>query len=168
MPKIIENLENRLVEEAGKQIAQLGYSAMTIRSVAKGCGVGIGTVYNYFPSKDALVATWLLRDWKECITGINTVSGSSNSPAPVVRCIHDQLQQFAQRHQAVFQDETAAASFSDSVSRYHSLLRQQLAEPLEKFCNSGFAAEFIAEALLTWTMAGKNYDELYGMIEKLF
>ena len=34
MPKIIENLENRLIEEARKQIEEAGYSAMTIRSVA--------------------------------------------------------------------------------------------------------------------------------------
>ena len=48
MPKIIENLENRLIREAEKQIAESGYAAMTIRSVAKACGVGVGTVYNYF------------------------------------------------------------------------------------------------------------------------
>ena len=168
MPKIIENLESKLIEEARKQIGESGYGAVTIRSIAKGCGVGVGTVYNYFPSKDALLATWLLRDWKECTTAINAVSTYSDSPAPVVNCIHDQLRQFAQRHQAIFRDETAAVSFAGSFSRYHSLLRQQLAEPLEKFCGDPFAAEFIAEALLIWTMAGKNIDELYGMIEKLF
>ena len=44
MPKKIINLESRLVEEARKQIEEVGYSAMTIRSVAKACGVGVGTV----------------------------------------------------------------------------------------------------------------------------
>ena len=34
MPKIIENLENRLIEEAKKQIQEQGYGAVTIRSVA--------------------------------------------------------------------------------------------------------------------------------------
>ena len=61
MPKIIENLEARLMEEAKKQVLQSGYGAMTIRSVAKGCGVGIGTVYNYYPSKDALLAAYMIR-----------------------------------------------------------------------------------------------------------
>ena len=42
MPKIIKNLESRLIEEAKQQIRQSGYSAMTIRSVAKACGVGAG------------------------------------------------------------------------------------------------------------------------------
>lgn len=168
MPKIIENLESRILEEARRQIEASGYNALTIRSVASSCGVGVGTVYNYFPSKDTLVATYMLQDWTERVTAINAVGVYSDSPEAVVRCIYDQLMAYAARHHTIFQDEAAAASFSGSFSRYHGLLRSQLAQPLRKFCGSDFSAEFIAEALLTWTMAGKSFDELYGMIEKLF
>lgn len=168
MPKIIENLENRLIEEARRQTEETGYGTMTIRSVAKSCGVGVGTVYNYFHSKDDLVATFLLRDWNDCLSTILTASSCSDTPVPVARCIHDQLRCFGQRHQKLFQDKAAAASFAGSFSRYHGLLRGQLAEPMRKFCGSDFAAEFVAEALLTWTMSGKAFDEIYGMIGKLF
>lgn len=168
MPKIIENLESRLIGEAKKQIEESGYGAMTIRSVAAGCGVGVGTVYNYFPSKDAMVATYMLEDWKTCVAAIHAVSTYSQEPAPVVRCIFDQLRQYAAKNQAVFRDEAAAATFAGSFSKYHATLRQQLAEPLKKFCSGDFASDFIAEALLTWTMAGKTFDEIYGMIGKLF
>jgi len=63
MPKIIENLQQKLIEEARKQAEAGGYAAVTIRSVAKACGVGVGTVYNYFPSKDALLAAYMLEGW---------------------------------------------------------------------------------------------------------
>lgn len=168
MPKIIENLESKLIAEAKKQIEESGYSAMTIRSVAAGCGVGVGTVYNYFPSKEALIAKHLLDDWKQCVAAIQAVSTYSDTARPTVLCIYDQLTCFAHRHAAIFRDESAAASFTGSFSRYHSVLRAQLAQPLRKFCQSDFAAEFVAEALLTWTMAGKAFDEIYGMMEKLF
>jgi AcrR family transcriptional regulator len=168
MPKIIENLESKLTQEARRQIEEFGYQAVTIRSVAKACGVGVGTVYNYFQSKEDLLATYLLVDWKTCIAAIEAVSTYSESPAAVVRCIHDQLCRYAQRHQAIFRDEAAASSVAGSSSQYHGMLRGQLAAPLRKFCSTDFAAEFIAEALLTWTMAGKSFQEIYGMIEKLF
>lgn len=168
MPKIIENLESRLIEEAKKQIEESGYGTMTIRSVAKACGVGVGTVYNYFSSKEELVATHLLEDWKQCITAIRAVSTYSDFPRPVALCIYDQLISFAQRHLAIFRDEAAAASFAGSFGKYHGMLRAQLSQPLRKFCSSDFAADFLAEALLTWTMAGKTFDEIYGMMEKLF
>lgn len=168
MPKIIENLESRLIAEAKNQIEESGYSAMTIRSVAKACGVGVGTVYNYFSSKEELLATYLLSDWNDCVAAINAVSQYSDSPIPVVRCMFDQLLSFAQRHQAIFRDEAAASAFAGSFSHYHGLLRAQLAAPLQKYCSSDFASEFIAESLLTWSMSGKSFDDIYGMIDKLF
>ena len=168
MPKIIENLESRILAEARKQIEASGYGALTIRSVAKECGVGIGTVYNYFPSKDALVASYMLQDWKSCLEVITRVSRESDSPECIVRCMFDQLKLYTVRHQALFLDDTASAVFAQSFSRYHTMLRRQLAEPLLQYCGSEFAGEFVAEALLTWTMAGIEFDELYGMIRKLF
>jgi len=168
MPKIIENLEDRLVSVARKQIEESGYSAVTVRSVAKECGVGIGTVYNYFPSKDALVACYMLEDWKKCISAIEVVGTYSDTPTSVLHCMYDQLILFSNKHRSIFQDEAASSAFAGSFSKYHALLRSQLAAPLRKFCKDEFSADFIAEALLTWTMAGKDFDLISGILLKLF
>ena len=168
MPKIIHNLEQKLIEEAKAQVIANGYGAVTIRSVAKACGVGVGTVYNYFSSKDELLASYLLTDWKRCVDAINAVSAYSDRPEPVVRCIYDHLVGYAERHKAVFRDEAAVSGFAVSAGSYHPMLRDQLAAPLRKFCKDDFAAQFIAEALLTWTMAGAEFSQLRGMIERLF
>ena len=168
MPKIIENLETKLIEAAGEQLAQSGYGALTIRSVASSVGVGVGTVYNYFPSKDALVAGYLLREWNVCLNAIQEISNSSESPEDVLRCIHSQLWDYFRRHRMIFQDRDAAPAYAASMGRYHSMLRSQIASPLRKFCSSDFSAEFIAEAMLTWTVGGKAFSDIYGMIRKLF
>ena len=168
MPKIIENLKDRLLAEAKQQLAQGGYEAVTIRSIAKGCGVGVGTVYNYFPSKEALIATHLLEDWHGCLEKIQAAADSAESPQPVLACMYTQLVEFSDRHRAVFRAEAAIAGFAGSFSQYHGLLRTQLAEPLHKFCGDGFSTQFIAESLLTWSMAGKSFDAIYEVLKKLF
>ena len=168
MPKIIENLKDRLIAEAEKQIEESGYGAVTIRSVAKACGVGVGTVYNYFPSKEMLIATHLLADWKLCMDTVTRAAESATDPKSILQCIYQQLVSFADRHQAIFRDEAAAASFAGSFSQYHDLLRSQLAQPLVKFCSSDFTAQFVAESLLTWTMTGKTFDEIFEILKKLF
>ena len=168
MPKIIKNLERKLLEEARHQIEESGYSAVTIRSVAAACGVGVGTVYNYYASKDELLAAYMLEDWNVCITAITAVSNYSDHPRPVILCIYDQLKDYALRNRTIFSDAAAASAFAGISGRYHKVLRSQLATPLRKFCDCDFAAEFLAESMLTWTMAGIDFDELYGMIKKLF
>ena len=167
MPKIIENLRARLMKEARKQIVESGYTSMTMRSVAKACGVGIGTVYNYFPSKDALLAAYLLEDWNGCVAAIQESGATEVSALPVLLCIHTQLLEFTQRHYRIIQDETAATAASASSVHFHKLLRSQLAEPLRKFCDNSFLAEFLAEAMLDWTVAGKDFEEIYGILRKL-
>ena len=168
MPKIIENLKDRLIAEAKRQIEEAGYGAVTIRSVASSCGVGVGTVYNYFPSKEALIATHLLEDWSVCVDTIRQEAELSETADPVLKCMYEQLTGFAGRHQAIFRDETAASGFAGSFSQYHDRLRSQLAMPLGKFCGSDFEAQFIAESLLTWSMAGKSFDVIFEFLLNLF
>lgn len=167
MPKIIENLPQRLIEEARRQVEEAGFSAITMRSVAKSCGVGVGTVYNYFPSKEALVASFMLEDWKECVASIEDVAARSQTLEPVLRIIYEKLTLFMEQYDPIFRDSSAAASYTGSTSRYHSVLRSQLSAPVRKFCRDDFTAEFIAEAVLSWTVAGKDFDELNAVLLRI-
>jgi len=167
MPKIIKNLPQRLIEAARRQISENGYASLTIRSAANACGVGTGTVYNYFPSKDALIVAFMLEDWHECLAAIEAVQNTENTALSVLQCMHRELCGYIQAHQALFRDKDAAASFSASLGKYHALLRSQLSTPLLPFCQSEFEAEFLAEALLTWTAAGKGFEEIFTIIKKL-
>ena len=82
MPKIIQNLPEKLIEETRRQVMEVGYTALNMREIARNCGVGIGTVYNYFPSKDALIAQFLLQDWKVSLERIHlSVRESSDAEA---------------------------------------------------------------------------------------
>lgn len=174
MPKIIENVREKLLEESKRQVMELGYSNMTIRSVASACGVGVGTVYNYFSSKDMLVASFMLTDWQQCMEKLQTVSESSNNPPELLKCVYDELQVFIQKYIALFQDKSAGTSFASALPQRHEQLRSQIAAPLKKLCrqqtgaDADFLAEFIAENMLTWTMEGRTYEEISSILLLLF
>ena len=168
MPKIIENLEQRLLEEAGRQLQQTGYGAMTVRSVAAACGVGVGTVYNYFPSKDALLAAFMLEDWHVCMRSIEQCACAAEQCDVVLRCIYNQLTAFLQLHSSVFRDREAASHFGKAMGDYHGLLREQLAKPLRSFCADDFTAAFAAEALIAWTVQQVPFAQLLPVLQKLF
>lgn len=167
MPKIIENLESRLVEEARRQAWEGGYSAVTIRSVAAACGVGVGTVYNYFESKDALLAAFLLADWKDCLQAIEAAKAARPEPEAVLQAMYQQLKYYSGAHRTIFGDQSAVKIFSGTMGAYHGILRDQLAQPLVSFCSDPFRAQFAAEALLTWTMEGRPPEQLLPLLLSL-
>ena len=166
MPKIIENLKEHLLAETGRQLEAGGYEAVTIRSIASACSVGVGTVYNYFASKEALVAAYLLEDWTLCMERIRAKADASPTSEPVMRCMYEELVGYAARHASVFHDKAAEKGYANALGKYHALLRTELAAPMEKFTPSPFAAEFIAENLLTWSMAGIAFGELWELLKK--
>jgi hypothetical protein len=84
-----------------------------------------------------------------------------------MRTIHEKLRLFMEQYDPIFRDESATASYTAATSRYHGMLRSQLAAPIRKFCRDDFTAEFIAEAMLSWTVAGKDFDELKAVLLRI-
>lgn len=167
MPKIIKDLRNKLIEETKKQALEKGYTAVTIRSVAAGCKVGVGTVYNYFSSKDELFAAFMLEDWNAAMRRVGELAAASDNAAPVVKNLYDELSGFIRTHYSVLSDHGAIAAFRQSNESYHGMLRRSMAANLNGFFEDPFTAEFIAEAMLTWTVIGKSYDDIGKQINKL-
>ena len=167
MPKIIENVREQLLAVAKKQIEERGY-ANTIRSVAGECGLAVGTVYNYFKSKDMLIAGFVVEDWQSILAEIRGIKTSD--AREVLKTIYVALNLFADRHKALFTDPDAAKVFSAVFSERHKTLRGQISELILPLCTSDdaeFTAEFAAESLLTWTVAGSDFDRICPILLKI-
>ncbi len=168
MPKIIENVREQLLSEAKRQICENGYAKTTVRSVAAACGLGVGTVYNYFPSKDMLIASFMADEWHLCLDRMRNADKSD--VRAVMYVVYSELRSYTEAYRDLFSDKDAAKVFATVFSERHSMLRSQIAEIILPLCDAGdaFLADFIAESMLTWTVSGKEFDELYRIIERLF
>ncbi len=174
MPKIIENIREKLLTEAKRQVREQGYSSMTIRSVATACGVGTGTVYNYFPSKDMLIASFMLEDWMVCIETISKGMAQADDVKDALYCMYQELLKYKEKYQLLFNDENAEAGYNASFMKRHQLLREQLAEPIKAWTHNQdrvddkFLAEFVAENMLTLAMAGQDFELIASVLLQLF
>lgn len=162
MPKIIENLRSALLCEAKRQINEVGYGNTTIRSVASGCGVAVGTVYNYFKSKDMLIASFILEDWIGCLVAISNYPKENGYE--FLKFIHVKILEFIEKNEKLFNDKDAEHSFNISASKRHDQLRGQLAEQIMPIAEDKFLSEYVAEALLCWTVAGYDFDQIYTLL----
>ncbi len=64
MPKILPNLHEEILMVGRDLLDESGYQEFSMRAVAAHCGIGVGTLYNYFPSKQQMVAAILRADWE--------------------------------------------------------------------------------------------------------
>ena len=168
MPKILESVREQLLLTARAQIKQNGYAKTTIRSVAAECGIAVGTVYNYFPSKDMLIASFMAEDWRACFEAMQQ---GENAPKTRLNAIYTALRSFIDGHRDLFMDPEAARVYAAVFSARHSQLRSQLAGLILPLCaqqpDPAYLSTFIAEALLTWTVEGTPFAQLYPVISKL-
>ena len=164
MSRIIENLRDKLLGEACKQIETMGYSTMTIQSIAKACGVAVGTVYNYYSSKDQILAAYLEHKWEKYLDTIYIVSRYSRTYDAVIKCIYDQLKSFEENHQLLLRNADVGRIID---VQFQGLVCRQFAQALRKFTEGDIEAEIIAEALLIWIRRGKSFDDIHKNISKL-
>ena len=169
MPKILDSIKEQILSAARRQIESSGYAATTIRSVAAECGIAVGTVYNYFPSKDVLIATFVSEDWRACVDSL--AAQADGDARTRLKRIYDALLAFAERYRTLFSDADAEKTYQQAFWKRHKMLREQLASLILPMCKTApdgeYLAEFIAESLLVWTMEGKPFEQIYQILQRL-
>lgn len=56
--------KEEILEEAKKIIAQ-GSAQLSMRTLARQCGISVGSIYNYFPSREDLVVEVISQVWED-------------------------------------------------------------------------------------------------------
>lgn len=168
MPKKIENIRQLLLDKAKWLLEKEGYAKLTMRSVASACGLGVGTAYNYFSSKDMLIASFMLEDWRNALQKMQACQAKGVEKA---ECVYQNLLEFIAQHQTLFSDEGAQKSYLASSATWHKQLREQLSQAVLPACQGKeqeeFLSLFIADSLLSWSVEGRAFSDLKPIIEKL-
>ncbi len=155
MPKLIKNAKENIIREAKILLLAEGVSGLNMRTVATKVGVAAGTLYNYFPSKEHLIASIMLEDWITALAELKPLLEEAKSATDGCEIIFNMIQGFSDQHRATWQSHHNQAEYFALRKKYHKTLIDQLCEyirPLgERF---GFlfdetVAPFIAEVLLS-------------------
>ena len=173
MPKKIVNVRAKLLEEARRQIEERGYKETTVRSVASALSIGLGTLYNYFESKDMLVASFMLEDWTKIMGDIRLRLESKATAPEKLRFIYEGLLEYYKKHEVIFKDPGARRTFSHSTEERHPMLIRQISAMVLPILedsdieDKSLLSDFISEAMLTWANAGRAYCDLEPIFIKL-
>jgi AcrR family transcriptional regulator len=93
-PEAPEPRVERVLDSAAELLVRWGYQRVTIEDVARHAGIGKGTVYLHFRSKDALFLTVLMRVQRGIIERIADRMAADPRhvlPSRTMRCLYDEV-----------------------------------------------------------------------------
>lgn len=153
MPKKIDNLRQAILQQAKQLLLEKGYEAFTMRDTARGCGIAVGTLYNYFASKEMLAAGVMLEDWRAALRSMGGACEKAATLAEGLAAVYDGVVRFSDPYRGIWAGHGAGAQMPD-YARRHRLLVRQLADCLAPLLARTGAGElpqadvFLAENIL--------------------
>lgn len=95
MPKIIKDLEEKILETAQHLFTSESYAGVDMRRIATETGIATGTLYNYFPSKKDLLLAVVEHSWRVSMRRLEEgMSVNDDQEAPVACLIRLLYQEF--------------------------------------------------------------------------
>lgn len=174
MPKLIENLRERLLACAREILLSDGYDHLTIRDAAKRCDVAVGTVYNYFPSKDVLVASIMLEDWMQALSHMQREAEASACALDGLQAVFAGVAGFASIYHSAWAQYTARMNATPILRERHGLIVGQLTAIIRPLCERFHCLfhpslpAFLAETLLSASVdPDAGFGDLRPILDKL-
>lgn len=132
MPKIIEGAKESILHCTRKHLSETGYTSLSLRLIAKECHLGVGTIYNYFSSKEDLVAQVMLEDWFKCLAEMDRHIDTAIDAETGLIQIQQILKKYCTQYESLFKE---AESSAHVVSSRHDLLVSQMKERIQRLLN---------------------------------
>ncbi len=141
MPKNLNNVKEDILSVTRQLIKETGYSELNIRNIAARCGVATGTVYNYYSSKNQIIAEILLTEWNLMLRRIDQNIKASVTAIDKLEIIYNELNNFMINvHGEWFQThpiENTEDMNVNKISEKRKLLRNQISEKVFKVIDNG-------------------------------
>ena len=147
MPKIIENIEQKIFNAVVLLIRKHGYSAISMRMIAKESGIAVGTLYNYYSDKEELTTTIVYLSWKETLRSLEGILNKSMEPRKKLHLFLERLyEEISQRRgigsELMKHDLYKDEKFLEVQVEYTRIFRRMLLE-LEEEEGKTFEQDFI-------------------------
>jgi len=94
LPKLIDDPRQEILRQAKIIIVNDGFKGLNMRAVAKECSFAVGTIYNYFPTKDHLLAQLMADYWEEYYEVLENIDEEALDLLPKLRKMYEQLEIF--------------------------------------------------------------------------
>lgn len=154
-----QQVRDQILEAASKLIARLGYQSTTMRAVANDANISHQTLYNYFPTKAALVKALLSRDTARITASLNALfeAPHPNLLSLFTAAVSMLLEVLDRTGRALWREVTAVSlrepgNYLPLADDYYANVQQRMAAAITHAKLSGDLIESLDTELLAQTV----------------
>jgi len=92
MPKIIDNIEEKISHTAFELFAEKGYKSVSMKIIAREVGISVGTLYNYFLNKQGLFVSVFEKNIAQTYFLLNRIIEKKGSTLEFVTTLYDEVE----------------------------------------------------------------------------
>lgn len=139
----------------GKEIViEFGLQGLNIRDVAKRCGVSIGSIYYYFPTKNDLIIETIESVWREIMRDLNF--SANDDFLGSVHSLFDYIQRGSEKFPNFFSSHSTSIMAEDkikgreSMDKYFSHIKKvflSIIDADKKIRSDAFSEDFTKDML---------------------
>jgi len=172
MPKIIPELRTSLIQAARKSLLESELHDINVRKIARECGTAVGTVYNYFPSKEALIAESMMGDWLECVRNMREGANIESQPLDVIHATVTALREFTSKYKPVWNKNADERKSLLSLESRHNQVIAEISdavyETLARFdlLYDKYLPEVVAELVLLASRTENGFERIAPLLER--
>ena len=126
MPKIIEDVENRILRSARQRLLGGDLSSFSARGIAEDCGIAVGTIYNYYRDKESLMAAIMAQDWQAELEKAGEAVAAAPDVEAGVLCLCEAMRRFSSLYESVWTAYPTGEGFGSLYRARHKLLLSQI------------------------------------------
>ena len=96
MARLIKNPKQLILGKAKEILYNQGYHKLNMRDLSKQCDIALGTIYNYYPTKEELVIELMADYWQNYLDTVEKIVDSDVDMYVKLKSIFNELKVFIQ------------------------------------------------------------------------
>lgn len=126
MPKDLGDVRGLIITAAKEMLIK--HEKFSIRALSAKAGIAIGTIYNYFPAKENIIAAVMSEDWRKTLDRMDLASEEAEDLREGCRAFYRELRAFVLLFESVWMAYGRGNSYEQAREGFHVKFRNALTE----------------------------------------
>ena len=135
MPKLIPGLKESILNYADEILSKEEYDKFSIRGIAKECGIAVGTLYNYYSSKDEILKAVIDSHMQRMLDAIDEKCAEAQSMADGLCYICEGVRIFSEKHPEIWVSTVLGGYNQAAVTEWKSTIRPAVVQKFVALSN---------------------------------